>query len=119
MCILLIDDNLEFTSVLKKLMVAVGYKDVVVAPTPQQGLEMIKRLRPKVVLCDIQMPGLDGVSLLQHVREDTSIPTPFMVAATGYGNTSEKIYLRQAGFDAHLLKPFYIDEVKKVIGAPK
>jgi CheY-like chemotaxis protein len=66
-----------------------------------------------VVLSDIEMPGEDGMALIQRLRADRSrIP---VVAVTAYGLTEDRVRLLAAGFDAHIAKPVDAAELVAVV----
>jgi CheY-like chemotaxis protein len=64
-----IDDEPAFAKSITIVLQSRGYR-VSIALSAQEGWEMIKRERPHVVLCDINMPGSDGVDLFTRVRGD-------------------------------------------------
>ena len=64
-----------------------------------------KRLRPDVIFLDIGLPGLDGWQAARLVRAQSGFETVRIVAITGYATDEDRQRSRQAGFDAHIVKP--------------
>jgi PAS domain S-box-containing protein len=82
-----------------------------------QGLDMLKRERPDVVLADIEMPGLDGLTFIRKVRalppgEGGRVPA---AALTAYASSSDRTQALLAGFDMHVPKPVQPDELAAVV----
>ncbi|RRR74445.1 MAG: response regulator [Candidatus Viridilinea halotolerans] len=80
--ILIIDDDLALQTVLEYALRHVGY-DVVLAPDGREGLAVLERLQPNLVLSDIMMPNMDGVEVFQHLKDrlqNEGIPIIFMTA---------------------------------------
>lgn len=78
--IMVVDDEVDFTEMLKMRFEASGY-DVIVANSGEQVVETVKKERPDAVLLDIMMPGVDGLTILKQIRVlDEKLPV-FMVTA--------------------------------------
>jgi DNA-binding NtrC family response regulator len=84
------------------------------ATDPQRGLELIRRLRPKVVLLDLVMPGVQGMEVLRQILDiDPGIDVILM---TGYYSTESAVEAIQAGATDYLPKPFSIEKLRQRIG---
>lgn len=106
--ILVIDDDLSILNLLKGFLLGRGYR-VDTAPSGEEGLNRIHQESYDVVLCDVMMPGLDGMAVLKFVAGRS--PRPVVIMMTGsasFGTVVETI--RQGAFD-YLLKPFELEEV--------
>jgi signal transduction histidine kinase len=102
--IVVIEDNADSAEMLQLWLATKGYR-VEVARTGPEGLELVQRLRPRIVLCDIGLPGMDGVEVCRRVRESELDVKPLMIALTGWGMESDRQRTRETGFDHHLVKP--------------
>lgn len=71
-----------------------------------EGLERVRAQRPDLVLCDLQMPRLDGYEVLRQIRDDPGLANVPVVAVTAYSMPGDRIRVTQAGFDGYLTKPF-------------
>jgi CheY-like chemotaxis protein len=60
---------------------------------------------PEVVLIDLGLPGLDGYALARALRESPFGRSVSLIAVTGYGQLDDRRRSKEAGFDAHLVKP--------------
>ncbi len=102
--IVIIEDNHDAAEVMEISLEDRGYR-VHVAHTGPDGLELVQRIRPAVVLCDIGLPGMDGIEVCRRVRSSTPVLAPVMIALTGWGMEEDRRRTQQTGFDHHLVKP--------------
>jgi CheY-like chemotaxis protein len=79
------------------------------------GLEAILRLRPDVALVDLGLPEFDGYELAKRVRAATEGGDVRLVALTGYGLPDDHRRSRDAGFDAHIVKPVDPEQLAAII----
>jgi CheY-like chemotaxis protein len=70
-----------------------------------QAISEASAFRPDVVLLDIDLPGMDGYSVAEALRRDSSLGSMVLIAMTGYGNEADIQRALDAGFDRHFLKP--------------
>ncbi|SHO42546.1 sigma-54-dependent transcriptional regulator [Desulfopila aestuarii] len=80
-----------------------------VATDGKEAIAMLDRNSYRVILSDVRMPNLDGMALLQHVREVA--PYTDIIMMTGYGNVESGIACLQQGAADYLLKPFDMDDL--------
>ena len=71
--------------------------------------------RPDVVLLDIGLPGLSGFDVARRLRADPANATMKLVAVSGYGRQQDLDRGREAGFDAHLVKPIDPTVVERLL----
>ena len=115
MKVLIADDEINIILLIKSLIDR-QKTDVEIAGEAGDGitaLEMVRQLKPDVVITDIRMPGMNGMDLIRHVREE-QIPVEFVIIS-GY---SEFEYARSAiqyGVSDYLLKPIKKDELNDVL----
>jgi CheY-like chemotaxis protein len=89
-----------------------------VARSGAEGLEVARRCRPDVVLCDIGLEGaLDGYAVARALRSDPNFASTYLVAVTGYGREEDIRLSREAGFDLHLIKPVDPKSLETLLGA--
>jgi CheY-like chemotaxis protein len=113
--VLLIDDNVDATNALNRLLRIMGYS-VTIAYDGKSGIDMARQLRPDVILLDIGLPRMDGYAVARHLRSLPDLATTRIIALTGYGHdASERV--RAAGMDRHLIKPVDADELLAALGA--
>ena len=93
------------------------------AYTGTDGLKVALQWRPDIVLLDIGLLGLDGYEVARRLRSDPILGNARegmrLIALTGYGRESDVALAKEAGFDAHLIKPCSWDDLEKVMNTPK
>jgi DNA-binding NtrC family response regulator len=111
--LVVIDDdpkNLKFVN----FILANAGLEIHTASEPQEGLDLIRRLRPQVVLMDLVMPGVQGMELLQKIVEfDPGIDVILM---TGYYSTESAVEAVQKGAADYFPKPFSPEKLRQRIG---
>jgi two-component system sensor histidine kinase/response regulator len=114
--ILVIDDEESIRQVIVEALSMRGWH-LLEAPDGEEGLKRAGQDLPDMILCDIQMPKLDGYSVLRGVRQiDALATTPFLFL-TGHG---DKPMMRQAmelGADDFIVKPFTVPELIAAVEA--
>jgi CheY-like chemotaxis protein len=71
----------------------------------QTGLHLVRNAHPDIVLCDISLPGLDGFTVLEYIRQDPAIRDLPIVALTARAMQSDVDEILAHGFDAYISKP--------------
>ena len=101
--ILVIDDEQGIRDLLDTLLRRKGY-DVVLAESGQKGLELFRRERPDVIVLDLKMPGMDGLTVLQQVHSlDPGKP---VIILTGVGTAEAEQQVRALGVTEYVEKEF-------------
>ena len=101
--ILVIDDEQGIRDLLDTLLRRKGY-DVVLAESGQKGLELFRRERPDVIVLDLKMPGMDGLTVLQQVHSlDPGKP---VIILTGAGTAEAEQQVRALGVTEYVEKEF-------------
>jgi len=112
--ILVIEDNEDTAEALAEWLRDSGYV-VEVAHTGPAGLTLLQTMRPDVVLCDIGLPGMDGIEVCRRVRSLLLDFRPVMIALTGWGMAEDRRRTQEAGFDQHLVKPVEPASLKTIL----
>lgn len=100
--ILIIDDTVDTVATLFELLTDEGYA-VATATDGHQALEMMGRLRPDLVVCDLMMPGLDGMQVLEKVQ--TICPNQRFLFLTAFGSFPRYIEALERGAYDMIQKP--------------
>jgi two-component system CheB/CheR fusion protein len=117
--VLIVDDNRDSNTSFGDLLKIVGH-EVACAYDGEHGLRLVKSFMPAAILLDIGLPEVDGYEVARRLKADPATRHIYVIALTGYGMPGDIIRAREAGFDAHLLKPARLEEVLKLIElAPK
>ena len=112
--ILVVDDYGENAETLAELL-RVEDNEVEIAHDGLKAVEIAEKFRPSVVLLDIGMPKLNGYEAARKIREQPWGRNMVLIAITGWGGENDRNRSREAGFNAHLLKPVNYPELAKLI----
>jgi DNA-binding response OmpR family regulator len=102
---LVVDDQPRVTRFMEIYLKLRGF-DVVCAGSGRRALEMVRSLKPDVMLLDITMPGMDGLEVMRKLRRFSQVPVIAISASPEYYVEAEA-----AGADGFLPKPFQMEEV--------
>jgi CheY-like chemotaxis protein len=102
--ILLVEDNADASATLADILAVEGH-DVVCAADGRAGLALALGRQWDVIVCDIGLPELDGLALMQALRAQQEGARPYAIALTGYGQPDDAARGIAAGFDRYLVKP--------------
>lgn len=112
--VLLADDNTDAADLLAEFLRMHGYT-VHVAYDGQSAMTLAERIRPRILVLDIGMPGATGYEVAQWVRQQAWGQEAMLVAVTGWGQEHDGDQALRSGFDARLVKPVDIDQLLRVI----
>jgi CheY-like chemotaxis protein len=102
--ILVADDNRDAADSLG-LLLQMGGNDVRIAYESHHALRLADEFRPDTALLDIGMPDMNGCDLARSLRGQAWGERMLLIAVTGWGQAEDRRRTREAGFDAHLVKP--------------
>lgn len=102
--IVLIEDHPDNMELMAYLIKAAGYT-YGCATDGAQGMEAIRRERPDLIVCDLQMPVMDGFEVLRQLRQDESLRDTPIVAVTALSMPEDRQRVLRAGFDGYFSKP--------------
>jgi CheY-like chemotaxis protein len=102
--VLIVDDNRDSANSLATLLKLTGH-DVYTANDGLEAVEVTAKLEPEIILMDIGMPRLNGYEAARRIRTQPRIERVTLVALSGWGQPEDRRRSKEAGFDAHLLKP--------------
>jgi two-component system, sensor histidine kinase len=114
--VVLVEDNDDIREIMQELLAVWGHK-VEVASDGIAGAELILKLRPDVALIDIGLPHLDGYGVATRVRSQLVQGTIKLVAMTGFGQDNDRKRAKDAGFDAHLVKPPDVGALQRILAS--
>jgi CheY-like chemotaxis protein len=102
--ILIVDDNPTNAKLLAYVLARAGYA-VATAADATEALAAIASARPRLILMDLQLPGVDGFELTRRLKADPATAGIVIVAVTAYAMTGDEDRARAAGCDGYLPKP--------------
>lgn len=119
--ILLIEDNFQNRYMITFLLEKHGY-EVIAAEDGANGIDLAAKIKPCMILLDIQLPKMDGYSVARELRRDPILKNVPIVAVTSYAMTSDREKALEAGCDGYLEKPVnpetFIADIEKHMKAP-
>lgn len=110
--ILVVDDERSMRDFLKILLTKEGHQ-VATAQNGQAGLEYLENNSCDLVITDIRMPGMDGLELLEAIKDNT--PDLPVIMITAFASPNDAVQAMKHGAFDYISKPFNVDEIKSVI----
>ncbi|MBK6540116.1 MAG: response regulator [Flavobacteriales bacterium] len=102
--ILVVDDNVDAALMLERLLQLNG-KQTRVAHSGPDALEVAEQFRPHLILLDIGLPKLNGYEVCRRIRRQPWGKDMVVIALTGWGQEEDRKRSKEAGFNAHFVKP--------------
>ena len=112
--ILCIEDNFHNRLLVNRILSSRGYT-VIEAKDGIEGLAMIRTLKPPLVLLDIDLPGMDGIEVVGHVRADDQTRHIPVIALTASAMQGDRERFLNAGCDDYLSKPIQVTQLLDMI----
>jgi CheY-like chemotaxis protein/two-component sensor histidine kinase len=112
--VLVVDDNEDAATMLAVWLDSLGYR-VRAAHDGLAALEATDANPPQVALLDLGLPVMDGYELAARLRQTPRGASMKLIAITGYGQAADRERTREAGFDAHLVKPVDLEELAELL----
>jgi len=107
--ILIVEDNEKNLKLVRDVLQYRGYQTLE-AGTGEAGVRLAKERHPDLVLMDIQLPGIDGITALGQLRADPSTHAIPVIAVTASAMTQDRKKIMAAGFDGYQTKPIKVKE---------
>ena len=105
--ILVVDDEAEVREVVRRGLELLGY-EIETAADGKEGIGSVENWRPDVVLLDLAMPRMSGLSALEQIRTWSQVP---IIVLSVMGEEADKVRALEAGADDYLTKPFGMQEL--------
>jgi len=107
--ILIIEDNEKNRKLVRDVLQHRGYRTLE-AETGEDGVRLAREHHPALVLMDIQLPGIDGITALGQLRSDGTTRGIPVIAVTASAMTHDRQKIMAAGFDGYQTKPINVRE---------
>ena len=104
--ILIVEDDSTIRTILQMLLRGAGYTHVHAVTRGDEALETIRREQPRLVLLDLMLPGLDGLTICRRVREDSALADVRIIMLTAKGENEDVVRGLELGADDYVTKPF-------------
>jgi DNA-binding response OmpR family regulator len=105
--ILAVDDETLYQHLLKVNLEKEGY-DVITANNGEEALDLVSNRHPDLVVLDIMMPKLDGISTTERIRQFSNVP---IIILTAKGDEQDRVQGLNVGADDYVVKPFSATEL--------
>jgi CheY-like chemotaxis protein len=114
--ILVVEDNEKNRKLVRDVLTFKGYQ-IIEAETGEDGVRLAKERLPKLVLMDIQLPGIDGIEALRRIRSDDTTRAIPVLAVTASAMDRDRQTIMAAGFDGYQSKPLNLKEFMAAVEA--
>ncbi|MGN0845917.1 MAG: response regulator transcription factor [Kiritimatiellia bacterium] len=104
--ILIVEDDSTIRTLLQMMLRNAGFTHVKTASRGDDGLDAIRRDRPQLVLLDIMLPGLDGLTICSRVHEDPELADVRIIMLTAKSEDEDIVRGLELGADDYVIKPF-------------
>lgn len=120
--IVLIEDNERNRYLTTFLLQKYGYQ-VFEAVDGRSGIEMVRQLKPDLILLDIQLPGMDGYTIAHELTQDQELQYIPIIAVTSYAMVGDRERIMAAGCVGYIEKPInpetFVSEIESFLVVPK
>jgi two-component system, cell cycle response regulator DivK len=118
--ILIIEDNEKNRKLVRDVLQVKGYKTIE-SETAEEGLKLALEKSPALILMDIQLPGMDGITALKRLKADATTKSIPVIAVTASAMTYKRQTMLAEGFDGYQTKPInlkdFFGEVERVLAS--
>ena len=104
--ILIVEDDSTIRALLEMALLGSGYADVSSAARGDEGLDLVRREKPDLVLLDVMLPGLDGLAIARRIRETPELAATRILMLTARTEPDDIVRGLEAGADDYVTKPF-------------
>jgi len=119
--ILIVEDNEKNRRLVRDVLQFKGYQTIE-SETGEEGVELARSRQPALVLMDIQLPGMDGITALKRLRDDPATRGIRVMAVTASAMTQDRQTILAAGFDGYQSKPInvrtFLEAVQEMLARP-
>ncbi|MCR4292659.1 MAG: response regulator [Candidatus Kuenenia sp.] len=112
--VMVVEDNEKNRKLIRVVLKAKGY-NVIEATTGEEALSLLKEQRPDIILMDIQLPGIDGLTLIRQIKADVDKKDIPIIAVTAHAMKGDEQKILDTGCDAYMSKPIDTRELPLTI----
>jgi len=112
--ILVVEDNALNMKLVKSLLI-IGKHDMLEAPDAETGITLARDKRPDLILMDIQLPGMDGLTATRIIKEDPSVKDIPIVAFTSFAMEGDEEKALEVGCAGYITKPLDTQNFLKTV----
>jgi len=118
--VLIIEDNDKNRKLVRDVLHVKGYKTIE-AETAEAGIKLAIEQSPALILMDVQLPGMDGITALKRLKADAKTKNIPVIAVTASAMSFKRQTMLAEGFDGYQTKPIslkdFLGEIERVLAA--
>jgi CheY-like chemotaxis protein len=114
--ILIVDDNAQNLKLARVVLANEGF-DVRTAANAEDALQLLRTVTPRLILMDIQLPGMDGLELTRRLKADPATRAIGVIALTAYAMKGDDEKAFAAGCDGYITKPIDVERLPALVSA--
>jgi CheY-like chemotaxis protein len=112
--ILIVDDNTQNLKLARVVLANEGF-DVHTASNAEDALQLLRTVTPRLILMDIQLPGMNGLELTRRLKADPATRAVRVIALTAYAMKGDDEKAFAAGCDGYITKPIDVERLPVVV----
>ena len=116
--ILIIEDNEKNRKLARDVLQVKGFRTIE-SETAEEGLELARDQSPALILMDIQLPGMDGITAMKRLKAESKTQNIPIIAITASAMTNNRTAMLAEGFDGYQTKPIslkdFLSEIERVL----
>lgn len=112
--VMVVEDNEKNRKLMRVILKAKGYS-VIEATTGEEAMTILKNQKPDIILMDIQLPGIDGLTLIKQIKGAVVTKDIPIIAVTAYAMKGDEQKILDTGCDAYMSKPINTQELPLIV----
>ena len=111
---MVVEDNEKNRKLMRVVLKAKGY-NIIEATTGEEALNLLKNQKPDIILMDIQLPGIDGLTLIKQIKASVVTKDIPIIAVTAYAMKGDEQKILDTGCNAYVSKPINTQELPLIV----
>jgi CheY-like chemotaxis protein len=112
--VLVVDDNAQNLKLARVTLSLEGYETKTAADA-EEALKALESFRPRLILMDLQLPGMDGLELTRRLKQDPATRSIVIIALTANAMKGDDVEALAAGCDGYMSKPIEVEALPKMV----
>ena len=112
--VMVVEDNEKNRKLMRVVLKAKGY-NIIEASTGEEALNLLKNQKPDIILMDIQLPGIDGLTLIKQIKASVVTKDIPIIAVTAYAMKGDEQKILDTGCNAYVSKPINTQELPLIV----
>ena len=112
--VMVVEDNEKNRKLMRVILKSKGY-NVIEATTGEEAISTLKKQKPDIILMDIQLPGIDGITLAKQIKADTNTNDIPIIAVTAFAMKGDEQKILSSGCNGYISKPIDTHELINIM----